>query len=125
MCPRVLNVRCELSSSDVGPPPPFLCGSGPGEQLCCKGDGGREDRGGGCGWEARSSSHCTDISENLPGLPQCEAALGVLYQELERTWPVAGSRENGGRGEIMVPGFFPSTEGQFLMMGAEVRNAKL
>lgn len=113
----------------VSPSPPVPC---PHSCACLgqratllQGARGGGNRGGGCGWKARSSPHCADISENLPGLPQCEATLGVLYQELERTWPVAGSRENGCREEFMMPVFFLSTEGQFLMTGAEVRNAKL
>lgn len=122
MCSRVLNVECGLLAH-MGAPHSCV---GLGQRAALlQGAGGGENRGGGCGWEVRSSPHCADISENLPGLPQCEATLGVLYRELERTWPVAGSRENGCREQFMVPVIFLSTGGQFLMMGAEVRNVKL
>lgn len=102
------------------PPPPAFSwvdlGQESGSAVKCGGGGGEE---GGCGGEARFLPHCTHISQNLPGCPSVKPHQGVPYQELERTWPVAGSGENECTGGTVVLVFSPSIEGWFLMMGAE------
>ena len=103
------------------PPPPAPRRSwvdlGQESGSAVKGGGGAERREAVVGGQVLASLY-THFSE-LARLPQCKAASGVPYQELERTWPVAGSGENECTGGAVLLVFSPSTEGWFLMMGAE------